>query len=84
MPGTSGSMPGMPMPASGPLVPLDPSQFDLKNETQASDFLGQLLDDHILKYDAQKFSRNFWYGIVVFIALCASYNVLWRSTLGLR
>ena len=66
------------------MTPLNPSQFNLHNETEAMDFLGQLLDDSILKYDAQAYSRYFWDGTVVLIVACAAYNVFWRSSLILR
>ena len=73
----------MSMPEGAGLT-VDPSQFDLHNETQAAEFLEQMLDDSILKYDAQKYSRYFWYGVLVFIGMVAAYNAVWKGTMILR
>ena len=77
-------MPGMSVPASGGLMPLDPSQFNFSNETQAMDFLSQLLDDSILQYDAQNFSRYFWYGILAVVAGFTAGDLLWKGGLMLK
>ncbi|KAK0945061.1 ferric-chelate reductase Frp1 [Friedmanniomyces endolithicus] len=74
----------MPMPVGSGLMLVDPSQFDLTNDTQAADFLGQMLDDSILQFDAQNYSRYFWYGIVGFIGVAAVYNLAWKGGLILR
>lgn len=58
------------------LVLLNPDQYDMNNETQATDFLSQLLDDSVLQYNAQDFSRYFWYGIVAVIGLFSLFNIL--------
>ncbi|KAK0869765.1 ferric-chelate reductase Frp1 [Friedmanniomyces endolithicus] len=74
----------MPMPGGSGLMLVDPSQFDLTNDTQAADFLGQMLDDSILQFDAQTYSRYFWYGIVSVIGVAAVYNLAWKGGLILR
>ncbi|KAK1825252.1 ferric-chelate reductase Frp1 [Friedmanniomyces endolithicus] len=74
----------MPMPGGSGLMLVDPSQFDLTNDTQAADFLGQMLDDSILQFDAQNYARYFWYGIVSFIGVAAVYNLAWKGGLILR
>ncbi|KAK0909535.1 ferric-chelate reductase Frp1 [Friedmanniomyces endolithicus] len=74
----------MPMPGGSGLILVDPTQFDLTNDTQAADFLGQMLDDSILQFDAQNYSRYFWYGIVGFIGIAAVYNLAWKGGLILR
>ena len=66
------------------LTMVDPSQYDLHNETQAAEFLELMLDDSVLKQDAQKFSKYFWYGIVVVIGIVAVNNWMWRAVLTLR
>lgn len=66
--------PNMSMPSGNSAIPLDPSNFNLSNDSQAMDFLSQLLDDTTLQYDAQNFSRYFWYCIVVVIGLFAIDN----------
>lgn len=70
--------PGMSMPSGHDAVSLSPDQFDMSNETQAADFLEQLLDDSVLQLDAQDFSRYFWYGILVVIGQFALCNVFWK------
>lgn len=61
------------------LVPLYPDQFDLNNATQNADFLGALLDDSILQYNAQDFTRYFWYGILIVIAFFTLCNIFtWK------
>ena len=69
------------MPTSGGLTPLEPRQFDLHNETQAMDFLAQLLDDSALQYIARDFSRYFWYGIAAIIAIFSAKNLLRSGSL---
>lgn len=58
------------------LILLNPDQYDMNNETQAINFLSQLLDDSVLQYNAQDFSRYFWYGIVAVIGLFSLFNIL--------
>jgi ferric-chelate reductase len=74
-----GSMSGMGGPA-----PLNASGVDFSNATQAMDFLDAMLDDSVFQVDGNTYARYFWYGVVVFIALAAISDVIWRATLMMR
>ena len=63
---------------------LNDTGVDFSNDTQAMDFLGQILDDSDLQVSGNAFARYFWYGIVVVISIAAVSNVLEKMTLGLR
>ena len=76
-----GSMAGM---GGGGLAPLNTSGVDFSNETQAMQFLGEMLDDSVLQVYANAYARDFWYGVVVFLGVAGISNVIWRATLKMR
>ena len=61
------------------MEPLSTVGVDLTNVTEASEYLEDLLDDSILQFDGIKYSKFFWYGIVVVIALAAAINIYQRA-----
>jgi ferric-chelate reductase len=64
------------MPGGGSsLTPLNASDYDLKNMTQAMDFLSQMLDDSILQNNGKQYGLNFWYGAATVIGLAALDNL---------
>lgn len=72
------------MADDGSTAPLTAAGVDFSNETQASDFLGQLLDDSDFQIDGNAMARRFWYGIVVVIGLATFCNLIWRFLLWTR
>jgi len=54
--------------------PLNDTGVGFSNETQAADFLSQILDDSVFHIDDNGFARDFWYGLVVFIVIVAIFN----------
>lgn len=76
----------MPMHAmgDGSSSALNASAVDFSNDTQAMDFLEQLLDDSDLQISGNAFARYFWYGIVVVVAIAAIFNIVQKITLRLR
>ena len=65
-------------------APLNASGVDFSNETQAMQFLGEMLDDTVLQVYANAYARDFWYGVVVFLGLAGISNAIWRVTLKMR
>ena len=63
---------------------LNATGVDFSNDTQAMDFLGQMLNDTYFQVVGNKCARYFWYGIVVVIGVVAVYNAVWRRTLQTR
>jgi len=57
------------------MVPLLATGVDFSNETQASDFLADLLDDSVLQIQGNQYARYFYYGVVVLIGLFAMSNI---------
>lgn len=76
----------MPMPAVGDDLPvaLNASGVDYSNNSQAMEFLGELLDDSDLRISGNAFARYFWYGILFVIAIAAILNIVQKLTLLLR
>ena len=76
----------MDMGSSGDMgfVPLDASGLDFSNDTQAADFLEDLLDDTYLQVVSNQYARYFWYGIVVFVGVVAIWNLMWKVILRTR
>lgn len=76
----------MSMPAMGDdsSSALNSSGVDFSNDTQAMDFLGQILDDSDLQISGNAFASYFWYGIVVVIGIAAIFNIIQRTTLRFR
>jgi len=64
--------------------PLNASGIDFSNSTQASMFLGEILDDTQLQIDGNMYARNFWYGVCAVIGTCAFFNVAQKITFRLR
>jgi len=68
----------------GGFVPLNDSGVDFSNETQAFNFLLEVLDDSYLQVVGNQYARYFWYGVVVFIGLATMCNLVWRAILRAR
>jgi ferric-chelate reductase len=64
--------------------PLNDTGVDFSNETQAANFLSEILDDSDLQITANQYARDFWYGAVVFIAIFALFNIIQATTVRLR
>lgn len=62
-------------------APLNSSGVDFSNETQAFNFLQEILDDTYLQIDGNHAATHFWFGIVVVIGLAAIWNLLWTIRL---
>lgn len=91
---------GMGSGGAGGFVPLNDSGVDFSNQTQAFNFLQEILDDsyfqvvgnqyarYILLIEISCFelisTRYFWYGVVVFIGLATITNLLWKATFQAR
>ncbi|KAF7188478.1 Ferric/cupric reductase transmembrane component 7 [Pseudocercospora fuligena] len=60
--------------SSSSMTPLSADGVDFSNETQAMDFLGDLLDDTYLKIDGANYAKYFWYGIVVVVGIATLFN----------
>jgi ferric-chelate reductase len=56
-------------------TPLNDTGVDLSNETQAANFLLQILDDSEFQVIGNGFARYFWYAMVVFMAIAATFNI---------
>ncbi|KAK4063529.1 uncharacterized protein Triagg1_9406 [Trichoderma aggressivum f. europaeum] len=65
-------------------APLTPAGVDFSNETQASDFLQEILDDSVFGPIGNKYARYFWYGVVVVIGIASICNVVQRCVLRMR
>ncbi|PNP49786.1 hypothetical protein THARTR1_09554 [Trichoderma harzianum] len=65
-------------------APLTPAGVDFSNETQAFDFLQEILDDSVLGLVGNQYARYSWYGVVVFIGLASICNVVQRCVLRMR
>jgi hypothetical protein len=61
--------------ATSPATPLNDTGVDFSNETQAVDFLSQILDDSLFQVVDNGFARDLWYGLVVFIGIVAIFNI---------
>lgn len=78
---TSMSMPSMGDESS---PALNDTGVDFSNETQAMDFLGEILQDTDLQTSGNAFARYFWYGVVAVIGIAAICNITQRLTLLFR
>ena len=63
---------------------LNATGVDFANDTQAMDFLGEILDDTDLQISGNAFARYFWYGIVMVVGIAAIFNILQTIILHLR
>lgn len=57
---------------------------DFTNVTEASNFLGELLDDTVFQINGNARARYFWYGVSAFIGVVAIFNLAWRLELRRR
>ncbi|KAH8125939.1 hypothetical protein FP744_10006252 [Trichoderma asperellum] len=64
--------------------PLNATGVDFSNETQAFNFLQEILDDSTLGVVGNQYARYFWYGVVVVISLASLCNMAQRSVLWMR
>lgn len=64
--------------------PLNATGVDFSNETQAFDFLQEILDDSTLGVIGNQYARYFWYGVVVVIGIASLCNIAQRSVLWMR
>jgi ferric-chelate reductase len=64
--------------------PLNASGIDFSNSTQASMFLGEILDDTVFQVDGNMYARNFWYGVCAVIGTCTFFNVAQKITFRMR
>lgn len=64
--------------------PLNATGVDFSNETQAFDFLQEILDDSTLGAIGNQYARYFWYGVVVVIGIASLCNIAQRSVLWMR
>jgi hypothetical protein len=64
--------------------PLNASGIDFSNDTQASIFLGEILDDGVFQVDGNMYATTFWFGICAVIAICAFLNVTQKITFKMR
>ncbi len=64
--------------------PLNASGIDFSNSTQASTFLGEILDDSVFQIEANMYARNFWYGACAIIGICAISNVTQKAIVRMR
>ena len=60
---------------------LNSTGVDFSNETQAFDYLQQILDDSVFQVTGNQYARYFWYGIVVVIGIAGVFNVVETVTL---
>lgn len=70
--------------AGGDSSALNAAGVDFSNDTQAMDFLEQMLDDTGLQISGNAYARYFWYGVVVVIGITAIFNVIEKMNLRLR
>lgn len=77
-------MPGMGVGGDPSSTPLNDTGVNFSNETQAMDFLGEILDDTDFQIDGNAFARYFWYGIVAVIGIAAIFNIIQKATLRMR
>jgi len=64
--------------------PLNASGIDFSNSTQASIFLGEILDDAVFQVDGNMYARNFWYGVCAVIGTCTFFNMAQKITFRMR
>ena len=74
----------MPTVGDDPSPALNATGVDFSNNTQAMDFLGQILDDTDLQISGNKFAEYFWCGIVTAITVGSFINLLEKANLRLR
>ncbi|TAQ88505.1 hypothetical protein B7494_g3131 [Chlorociboria aeruginascens] len=60
--------------------PLNASGIDFSNTTQASTFLGEILDDTQFQVDGNTHARYFWYGVCAVIGVATFFNTVQKIT----
>lgn len=65
-------------------APLNDTGVDFTNSTQASTFLGDVLDDTLFQIEANRYARYFWYGVCTLIGICAFSNLVQKMTTKMR
>lgn len=68
----------------GSWVPANASGVDFANQTQAFNFLQQLLDDTRFQPAGTAGAQAFWYGVVAVVGVAALLNIIWRIILRTR
>jgi ferric-chelate reductase len=63
---------------------LNDTGVNFSNETQAFNFLQEILDDSDFQVTGNAFARYFWYGIAVVIGIAALFNIIQVITLKMR
>jgi hypothetical protein len=63
---------------------LNASGIDFSNSTQASMFLGEILDDTEFQVTGNMYARNFWFGVCAVIATSAFFNFTQKMTVKMR
>lgn len=63
-----------------PAMPLNASGVDFANQTQAYNFLQELLNDTLFQPAGTSAARKFWYGVVVVVGVAALHNITWKAT----
>lgn len=58
--------------------PLNDTGVDFSNETQAFDFLQEILSDDVFQPESIVYSVYFWYGTVVAIGIASALNIAQR------
>lgn len=65
-------------------APLTPAGINFSNQTQAYDFLQDILDDSYFQVESNAFARYFWYAIACAIGLATIFNFSQRCLLKYR
>lgn len=68
----------------GSWVSLNASGVDFANQTQAFNFLQQLLDDTRFQPAGTAAAQAFWYGVVAVVGVAGLLNIIWRIILRTR
>ena len=63
---------------------LNATGVDFKNQTQALDFLAEMLDDTVFQVVGNQYARYFWYAIVACIGVASACNLASKATLRMR
>lgn len=65
-------------------MPLTTAGVDFHNETQAFNFLQEVLDDSYFQIESNAFARYFWYAMVCTIGVATIFNAAQRYYLNHR
>lgn len=69
---------------AGSSASLNASGVNFSNETQAFDFLQEILDDSVFGVVGNQYARYFWYGIAVVVGVTTIGNIINMVTLQMR